>query len=83
MRQMITQAAVLEYIVSELGLEAAAIQPDTPLFTSGLIDSFALAGLLQFMEERAEISIDEDELTVENIDSVGAIVRFVASKTGS
>jgi acyl carrier protein len=45
------------------------IDKDTPLLSSGLIDSFALVTLLAAVEEQYAVSLDEAELTAEAFDT--------------
>ncbi|MBN9990608.1 hypothetical protein JND45_14835, partial [Listeria monocytogenes] len=61
---------------------AAALDADTPLFGAmPELDSMAVAGLLTEIEERLGILIEDDEVDGEMLESFGALVRFVATKT--
>lgn len=61
---------------------AAALDADTPLFGAmPELDSMAVAGLLTEIEERLGILIEDDEIDGEMLESFGALVRFVATKT--
>jgi acyl carrier protein len=69
------------YIVEELFErdERADLSPDDPLL-SGLLDSWALLQLLNFLEERYEISISHNEVVDDNFGSVRHVREFVRSK---
>lgn len=69
------------YIVDELFErdERADLSPDDPLL-SGLLDSWALLQLLNFLEERYEISISHNEVVDDNFGSVRHVREFVRSK---
>ncbi len=56
------------------------LQDDEALITGGLIDSFSLVELALFIEENIGIHLDDFELTADNMDTLGAIVSFVAGK---
>lgn len=60
----------------------AALDADTALFGAmPELDSMAVAGLLTEIEERLGILIEDDEVDGEMLESFGALVRFVATKT--
>lgn len=69
------------YIVEELFErdERADLSPDDPLL-SGLLDSWALLQLLNFLEERYEISISHNEVVDDNFGTVRHVREFVRSK---
>jgi len=50
-----------------------ALQEDEPLFSTGVIDSFAMAQIGVFIETEFELYIPDPELTVENMDTVTQI----------
>jgi acyl carrier protein len=49
------------------------LKNDEPLFSSGLIDSFAMAQVGVFIETEFNLYIPDPELTVENMDTVDLI----------
>ncbi|MFZ5855572.1 MAG: acyl carrier protein [Chloroflexota bacterium] len=49
------------------------LKNDEPLFSSGLIDSFAMAQVGVFIETEFNLYIPDPELTVENMDTVNLI----------
>jgi acyl carrier protein len=53
---------------------------DTPLRTSGILDSLATLGLISFLEERFKIEVEAHETDVDNFDSLRDIVAFVERK---
>lgn len=52
------------------------VNPDSPLFTSGALDSVAMMNLIAFVEERAAIQVRADQVTLENFDTPGRIAAF-------
>lgn len=52
------------------------VTSDSPLFTSGALDSVAMMNLIAFVEERAAIQVRADQVTLENFDTAGRIVAF-------
>ncbi len=55
------------------------LKDDEPLFSSGLIDSFAMAQVGVFIETDFDLYIPDPELTVENMDTVGQITDKILS----
>jgi acyl carrier protein len=47
----------------------------------GIIDSTSVLDLVLFVEEKFGISVEDEEITPENFDSVNQIVGFVQQKT--
>lgn len=56
------------------------LAPDQSFLQTGVIDSTGLLELVSFLEERYGISVDDRDLTPENLDSLANVSRYVASK---
>lgn len=56
------------------------IQADTNLLQTGVMDSFGMLELIQELERRFGISIDDGELIEANFSSLRAMAGFLASK---
>lgn len=54
-----------------------ALKNEEPLFSSGLIDSFAMAQVGVFIETEFDLYIPDPELTVDNMDTVDQITDQV------
>lgn len=69
---------VLEYVINEYQEdEDDEITYDTPLISSGFVDSFSMVSLKVFLEKKFNISIPDEEATPEAFDSVNKIVDLV------
>ena len=70
---------VLEYVIDEYvdDDDDIEIDADTPLISSGIVDSFSMVSLKAFLETRYDIIIPDDEATPEAFDSVNSIVKIV------
>jgi acyl carrier protein len=55
---------------------------DAPLLKSGVIDSIGVIELVGFLETSYHFTIPEDEITEENLGTLGAIGAFVARRAG-
>jgi acyl carrier protein/D-alanine--poly(phosphoribitol) ligase subunit 2 len=70
---------VLNYVIKEY-LEDGdeKITYDTPLISSGYVDSFSMVSLLVFIENKFKIKIPPSNATPESFDSVNKIVALAA-----
>jgi acyl carrier protein len=66
-----------QFLTEELGVEGDKIEPETLLFSSGLIDSFSLVVLMTFIENAGEVSIAPSDVTLDNFDSVERMLAYV------
>lgn len=65
----------------ELQRSPAELQPDTALFGSlPELDSFGVVSLVAAIEERFDITIDDDEFGAEMFETVGTLTEFVEAK---
>ncbi len=56
------------------------IKNDASLLENGIIDSTGVLELISFLEETYEITIEDDEMIPENLDSVDNINTFLKKK---
>jgi len=69
---------ILDYIKKEyIDDEDEEITFDTPLISSGYVDSFSMVSLLVFIENKFKIKIPAAKATPEAFDSVNDIVALV------
>ena len=64
------------------GESASNLKDDTPLISSGILDSHGTLAVVMFLEERHGIKVDAYETSPENFDSIDRIAAFVQSKKG-
>lgn len=72
-----TKEKIRKFLTNDLGLNVEAIGDDEALFTSGLIDSFALIELLSFLESELNYKIDLAELSIDELDTINALAKLV------
>ncbi len=53
---------------------------DSEFLKMGIMDSMGVLELVGFIEEEFEISMDDEELIPDNLDSVNRIVAYLARK---
>ena len=73
--------AILDYIKKEYldedEADDLAIDENTPLISSGIVDSFSMVSLKRFLEKKFVISIPDDEATPQAFDTVTSIIVLV------
>jgi len=70
---------VLNYVIKEyMEDEDEEITYDTPLISSGYVDSFSMVSLLVFIENKFKIKIPPSKATPEAFDSVNKIIALAS-----
>lgn len=64
---------------TELGVHEE-VTPDAELITTGLIDSVGLVRLATFLEREIGITVDNQEITVDNFGSLRRIQAYVRKR---
>lgn len=64
------------------GNEDDAPAPSASFMDTGLIDSTGILELVGFIEDTYGITVEDDELVPENLDSVANIAGYVGRKKG-
>lgn len=60
--------------------QSVDLEPDDSLLGRGLIDSTGVLELVDFLEERYEIKVEDEEVIPNNLDSVRKVAAYVARK---
>ncbi|HWQ03275.1 MAG TPA: acyl carrier protein [Candidatus Nitrosotenuis sp.] len=80
MKEKLRQFILAEFLPGE---SPANLQDDTPLRTSGILDSMATLRLVSFVEEQFGIEVEAHEAGVENFDRINDIAAFVERKVAA
>jgi len=74
-------APVREFIAENFLFRADAdLDDNQSLLESGVIDSTGVLEVIAFLEQTFGISIADDEIVPENLDSINNMTRYLASK---
>ena len=80
---MEVSAAIHQFIVENfLFGEDGNLEDATSFLESGIIDSTGILELVAFLEGKFEISVADDELVPENLDSIANVVAYLTKKKG-
>lgn len=75
-----TKAKIKDYILESTFDDVQKITDDTLIFEEGVLDSMGLLFLIEFLKEEFNIVTNDDELVVENFQSINSIMTFVENK---
>jgi acyl carrier protein len=59
------------------------LRENTSFLENGIIDSTGILELVTFLEETFEITVEDEELIPENLDSISNVVRYIQTKLGA
>lgn len=66
-----------------MGREAAVtVDPDTDIIGEGLVDSLGIFKLIAFVEEAFAVTIEPEEVLLENFRTLRALRNLIAKKLG-
>ena len=60
--------------------DESALAPDESLLDRGIVDSTGMLEIIMFIEDELGVSVEDDEMVPENLDSVNRIAAFVVRK---
>jgi acyl carrier protein len=74
-----------QYILTEFlpGEKLSNLHDDTPLRTSGIVDSIGMLRLVTFIEQRFGIEVDAYDASVENFNRIADMAAFIQRKRGA
>ena len=71
---------VREYIIKSTLADVESITDEALIFEEGLLDSMGLLFLIEFLKEEFNVTTNDNELIVENFESINNIVVFLENK---
>ena len=69
-----------QYIVKETMSESNQINDDTLLFEQGIFDSIGLLLLIEFIKTEFNVNTSDEELVIENFESINSIEKYITNK---
>ena len=76
MKELILDYVKNEYL-DEDDEDAEELDENTPLISSGIVDSFSMVSLKTFLEKKFEVKLPDEEATTEAFDTVTSIMALV------
>lgn len=74
--------ALIIFLTTNFGLQHDELGTSDPLFSSGLLDSFSMVQLVMFVEGEAGVRLNPEDITLDNFDTIGNILAFLAEVAG-
>ena len=75
--EMNIKSRIKDYILESTFEDVQNITNETLIFEKGVLDSMGLLFLIEFLKEEFNITTNDDELVVENFESINNIVAFI------
>lgn len=79
MREKIMQA-LREFIAEGHPEKTEAVEEETDLFQTGILDSLGVVAMVTFMDEKFNCSLDFEDLTEENLSSLKSVTNLILKK---
>ena len=73
-KKFILENFIIDGNVDQLDLDQSFLE-------SGIIDSTGILELVSFIEEQYSITLEDEELIPDNLDSINNVVKFIGNKT--
>ena len=78
MKEKIREFIVENFLFGEDG----NLRDETSFLDEGIIDSTGILELVSFLEEEFSITVEDEDLVPENLDSINNVVTYLEKKTG-
>ena len=78
MNTSLSPQSVLEFLRGRLGASAHGVGEDTPLLSSGILDSFAMVELIAYVESHCQTRFTAGDINLDNLDTVNRLIDFVS-----
>lgn len=74
---------LITLIAEEVSTTGQPVELDTDLLLSGTVDSLGVVRIVHWLEERCALVVDPADVTLENFQTVAAIVGYVERRQGA
>ena len=76
-KNIISQFIIKNFVLND---QKEKLDENISLYEKGIIDSTGVLELVDFLEEKFEIKIEDEELVPDNLDSINKISKFIQRK---
>ena len=74
---------MLEKVASQLGNDASGVGENDIIPDAGVLDSAGLIEFIMVVDEKYDLALEPEDMTVDNLGSLVAIAAFVAGRSRS
>ena len=78
-----TAERLLRFVTTEVSVTGEPVDVDTDLLLTGAVDSLGVIRITQWMEDELGVVVDPVDVTLENFQTVGCMVAYLAQRLGS
>ena len=71
---------LIKYVKENTFKDTSNLTSDTKLFTEGIFDSMGFVLLLDFLEDKFQVTASDEDLVEENFETINAISTFIQRK---
>jgi len=79
----VSRTEIVREFLAGLAGRPTPLGDDDSLVASGFLDSLKVAAFVAFLEERFAVTLDADDVTPENLDSIAAVEALLSRKGAS
>ena len=80
MTEIEIKKSIHQYIANETKSDTNQIKDGTLIFEQGIFDSIGLLLLIDFINENFNVKTNDDELLMENFESINSMANFITRK---
>ncbi len=78
-----TADRLLRFVTTEVSVVPDPIEVETDLLLTGAVDSLGVMRITQWMEDELGVEVDPVDVTLENFQTIGRMLAYLGSRTGS
>ena len=75
----INKENLITYVQTELNVDEP-IAGDTELFSTGMLDSVSMVGLISYIEDKGQVNVQPSDVTLDNFDTIDAILEYIENR---
>jgi acyl carrier protein len=75
-----TKGDIFNFLKTQFAVDEKDVDENTGLFSEGLLDSFSIVDLVQYIENTSGIKMQPTDVNLDNLDSVAKILNFVSKE---
>ena len=77
----LTRDSLIAYLQGHARADLSKVEDTAELFSTGVIDSFAMVELLVFLESQTGSKLGPQDISLDNFDTVERILAFAAARS--
>lgn len=74
----VTREELLKFLSKKTRANLSEISNDTPLFSTGTVDSFAMVDLMMWLEKKTGVRADPSAISIDTFDTIDHILAYSA-----